>query len=231
MKISSAIGLAPSASLSQSRSSSSASFAALLASGQSIAGIRNERAFGFSETGLFGAARSSAQADMPLSAPDKNIVLSEVLQGPLKAETSSSNASRASDTKQFSMPSNIGVRRSPVLNGAPITEGKTSVQSTAVFKPDLSPSPNRFLKNLGVAPQNVKNSGYAFVQRKRDLAVSGSDDALCVTISSFVTNGDGQDDLLANLFSIAQQFGMILGSVRVIKFDVDSIANIKERKR
>ena len=99
MKISSAIGLAPLASLSQSRSSSSASFAALLASGQSVAGIRNERAFGFSETGLFGAARSSAQADMPLSAPAKNIMQSEVSQEPSKAETSSSNAGRASGAK------------------------------------------------------------------------------------------------------------------------------------
>ena len=231
MKISSAIGLAPLASLSQSRSSSSASFAALLASGQSVAGIRNERAFGFSETGLFGAARSSAQVDMPLSAQAKNIMQSEVSKGPLKAEPGSANASRASNTKRISMSANVGIRRPPILNSSTIAERTASVQSPPTCKTDLNNKPNRVLQLSGVAPQNVKIPSYAFGQRKRDLAVSGSDDALCVTISAFVGNGDNQHDLMTNLFSTTQQFGMILGSVRVIKFDVDSIANITERKR
>lgn len=231
MKISSAIGLAPSASLSQSRSSSSASFAALLASGQSIAGIRNERAFGFSETGLFGAARSTVQANMALSAPVKNIMQSEVSQRFLEAEAGSANAGRTNDTKPNSLSSNIGIQRAPSLNGLPITGAKASVQSLAASKLVLDSKPIRFLKLSGVEQHYVKNASYASGQRKRDLAVSGSDDALCVTISSFVTNGDDQNDLMTSLFSTTQQFGMILGLVRVIKFDVDSIANIKERKR
>ena len=231
MKISSAIGLAPSANFSQSRISSSGSFAALLASGQSIGGIRNERAFGFSETGLFGAARSSAQADMPLSAPAKNIMQSEVSQEPSKAETSSSNAGRASGAKPMLLSSNIGVTQLSRLTGVPITEGQASVQSLANSKPNLNNKANSVSKLSGTEPRYVKNAGYASGQRRRGLAVSGSDDALCVTISSFVTNGDDQNDLLTNLFSTAQQFGMILESVRVIKFDVDLIANIKERKR
>lgn len=221
MKISGALGLAPPAALARPPAASSAgSFASLLASGRNADSIRSERAFGFSETGLFGAERSSKGGSGRNASSDRGNVLVDASPKPALMETSVGSGPQSRVAALSASPARSGTIAPPAYTGpSSMTVVRFLPQNAA--RPDIgSRSKADPLAKLPFDGANFTiNTALLREQRKRQLAISGPDDALCVTVAAFGTQDCEQDGLFSTFFSTALQYGMTLGSVRLRNYD------------
>lgn len=231
MKISSSLGLAQPTSFAQLPTSSTGSFAALLASGRSVNQIRSERAFAFSETGLFGATRLSKQLNATPAGSVAGPVRAATSLRPAQAETGTVSRVRLDSIGLQSNSVQAGTSRPLLLNGLRFDATKVATHNSISFKTVSYCNTNRNMSLPIEGPQCPKNIRHLVEQRKRYLAISGSDDALCVSISEFVVNCCEQNDLYVAFFSTVHQFGMNLESVRLCNFDKHLLGNIVVRRR
>lgn len=217
MKVGDTFNLVPTQASQRTVGTATTSFATLLASGRSVVSIRSERAFGFSETGLLGATRSTNVNAAPNARP-RAFEASEL------PRAQSTQARSPNDRK--SQPAN-----GPVVKGSSGPESaitdRANVQPSARGKSPSAashghPSKTDSRSNYSKSPQRSSliinaDRWLPAEKRQRRLLLSGSDDALSISIHEF-SNEEHQESELFFVFStVAQQFGMTLSFIRLQK--------------
>lgn len=218
MKVGDTFNLVPTQATQRTVGAATTSFATLLASGRSVSSIRSERAFGFSETGLLGATRSTDVKGSPSVRP-RAFEASEL------PKTQSSQARSFNDSKQQSAAGRVAVASvGPELattdraHALTDTRGKTPLAANygQPSRTDSRPHNSKALQRSSP----IINADRRFPAEKwqRRLSLAGPDDALSISIHEF-SNEEHQESELFFIFStVAQQFGMTLSFIRLKKF-------------
>lgn len=219
MKIGASIGLAQQAAVSRSATgSTTGSFAAMIASGRSVDSIRSERAFGFSETGLFGAARILKQEGG--KAP-------ELTAGNAHAE-SNSKSSRIDPTLRNRLKSDVPTQsgKAKEFDARSVLasiERPKAAEALAYLAPSRSGSlinarAIQFTKQRFNIQHFTCNTESMFKKRKSSVVVSGPEDALSVTVGPVDLEHVEQHALISAFFSTVRQYSMTLASIRLSNY-------------
>ncbi len=210
----------------------STSFAQLLASGQSVRGIRSERAFGFSETGIFGASRFSEPAkNVPTAAAGKDPISKEPAHLAQDAISSSVGGKRNAG---INTTLNSAQLLSPAHPSQPVLGQSNSLRISSVAKPVQAKFEMTFaaVQKLATAtPLQAAVRWKQAVKRRAELTLSGADDALRITIDQSDIETEEAAALNASFFFVAQQYGMILQSVRLHNYSMNGVSPLDSRSR
>lgn len=215
MKISESVAPSVTSRSNHALRASRSSFSELLASGRTAQSIRSERAFGFSETGIFGAPRPvGGERDAPKS--------------PLLPQREFDGAARHGAAKkhqsisayQFDTPAKaVGVHSKQIFYGAVLKSGfnwATLKLSVSSYQP--ATYPRMLYSQLHAEHASVGKLVtpiYDASNRRTKLSISGQDTEISVFVNEAI---DGESDMAAlfsTFFTVAQQFGMTLSSVRL----------------
>lgn len=202
------------AAVSKAVTRGSDSFATVLASGRSVQSIRNERAFGFSETGILGAPRklpgeSSAQYSSMNRAQKIDLQASAQAKTMYSATSSKVTTPRMRDAVSSQTPT-LPDQASMPQSKAKIFRQNIGPVEFAPIQRDEAPTRDR----TGAAPLLAKHCG-ARPERKRVLAVYGPDDALCINVDGIDTKNQNLEELLEAFVLASMEFNMTLRTVSV----------------
>jgi hypothetical protein len=212
---------------------SAISFAEVLASGRSANGIRAERAFGFAETGLLGAARfrSTSGSGNTLPPPSNN-QLSHAQQGQM------SNA-RPTLGKQAQIQQSRATGRSASDGGVhKATAASTGVQTVLPKDAAFSQSTPSFQVSSKRLDRSASKAAFFYPvarprpdERRRKLTLQGKDDGLCINIRLEKDEEAGGDYLLSRFYPICRQFGVTLNAVQLFGVDKESVFSMNGDKQ
>lgn len=232
MKIDGGTNFLATASAGMRGKAASTSFAQLLASGQSVRGIRSERAFGFSETGIFGASRFSEPAkNAPAAHADKNMVSKEPAMLSQNAISSSVGQQRYARVNMSLYSAQL---LSPAHPSQPVLGQTHSLRISSAAKPG---QPKFEMTFAGVQKIATATAPQAAIRWKRagkrhaELTLSGADDALRITIDRSDIEMEEVASLNTSFFFVAQQYGMILQSVRLNNYSTNIVSSLDSRSR
>lgn len=202
----------------------STSFAEVLASGRSAESIRSERAFGFGETGLLGAARFSTTSTARFTASTSGNVLPSFAPRHQTSEAwtvAGMHAPMPSVTKTSS-PSSAGPGR-PVA-ATPTNSLSASPQGIAELwsQTNSQPSSGQPAGRGGKAPFGAPLAPPRPDQRRRKLTVHGADDDIAVNIRLNEDEEVNGEYLLSRFYPICREFGVTLSAVQIFECKAES---------
>jgi hypothetical protein len=191
------------------------SFAQILAAGQSIEAIRSERAFGFNETGMMGAARQM---------PTRSAGLQKSFTGHQPLNDKANNSLAKLLVRNHNSPVTAKIIEAGADAGiGQVTTPELIADDSPILlrdaKLNVANQPHRINAKMGVS---IANTQATAMRMKRDymqgkLALSGPDDGITISLVDDSINQNNYDSFFANFYQICQQFGVTLKVVRHIQ--------------
>jgi hypothetical protein len=196
---------------------SATSFAEVLASGRSAEGIRSERAFGFSETGLLGAARFGATDGSGVAPPTRNNhqIFSRQQRPP------SDTGPAFTERTQTLQPRTTGISKSGggTYNAAAVSTRALPTLSDGVALGQKVRDFDALAKHrdgpAGKAMFLSPVSRPRHEPRRRKLTIEGTDDGITINIRLEKGDETGIDYLVSQFYPICWQFGVTLNAVQL----------------
>jgi hypothetical protein len=226
------------ANLSSQRSAtglgqSAMSFAEVLASGRSAEGIRSERAFGFAETGILGAARFSAATGARAAAPASSNALQPVAQQSRASEAmpAPGKQSQISQARATGSPTSTGRANSfaaaSTATFAAMPQGATS----GPVQPRFQLSSTQLGPQAGKAQFHLPVAAPRPDARRRKLTLHGADDGISINIRLDKDEEANSDYLLSQFYPICWEFGVTLNAVQLFGWDKESAFSMSGDKQ
>jgi hypothetical protein len=209
------------------------SFAEVLASGRSAEGIRSERAFGFAETGILGAARFSDATGARTAAPTSGNAPPPLAQQSKASEAmpAPGKQSQISQTITTGRPTSTGRANSfaaaSTATFAAMPQGATSGHPQPSFQASLKHPGRQLGKAQFLSPVAAPRPD----ARRRKLTLQGADDGISINIRLDKDEEAGGDYLLSRFYPICWEFGVTLNAVQLFGWDKESAFSMSGDKQ
>jgi hypothetical protein len=212
---------------------SAMSFAEVLASGRSAGGIRSERAFGFAETGILGAARFSSATGARAAAPVSGNVPPPLVQQRQEGEAKPAPTKQAQMLQARKTASSASIGRTSAA--ATVSTTMFPVLSQGLASGQLQPMLHASAKQPG---QQASKAQFLLPvipprpgPRRRKLTLAGADDGISINIRLDKDEEAGSDYLLSKFYPICWEFGVTLNAVQLFGWDKESAFSMSGDKQ
>lgn len=198
------------------------SFSEILATGKTVASIRSERAFGFGETGIFGAHRNSASVQSTMTT---KLLTASLATTPLASSQISPALLSAQGTAPPVSRPPLPDRSSHLLSSASAKADKSAWQHTCGISHHRRPPAGSSSRSAALPAQAVLT---ASPKRRKlfDLQLIDSGDQTEIVISTNHRPTNTTNDMFIIFFQVAAQFGVTLSAIRLNGTKIDSLGNI-----
>jgi hypothetical protein len=196
------------------------SFAQLLASGHSVGSIRNERAFGFSETGIMGAGRFSSQAEKPavsnrILQTGQDVRELIAAKANTAAATFKSSPSESAFSKGVGAKGITGVGKMAAPQSLVMAQSSQSTHNASIALP--RPSRSSLSQALINGPQQM--AAYCATRRQKsnrndlELSIIEENHSISINVRHGGDDQGDEDALFSEFYTICWQFGVTLKTV------------------